>query len=105
MTRIPVALAAAALAAFLMPVAQAQSIPVDCSPHAEVTTKLETQYGEVLVGMGLAGSSLFEVYASKKGTFTVLLTRPGMKGLTCIQGAGTDFVLTGNEYPKKENPA
>jgi len=99
------ALAAAALAAFLMPVARAQSIPVVCRPHAEITTKLATQYGEVLVGMGLAGAALFEVYASAKGTFTVLLTRPGMKGLTCIQGAGTDFVLTGNEYPKKEKPA
>jgi len=105
MTRIPAALAAAALAAFFMPVAQAQLIPVVCRPHAEITTKLEKQYGEVLVGMGLSGEALFEVYASAKGTFTVLLTRPGMKGLTCIQGAGTDFVWTGNEYPKKEKPA
>lgn len=101
MTRIPAALAAAALAAFLMPVAQAQSIPVVCRTHDEITTKLEKQYGEVLVAMGLAGSSLFEVYASSKGSFTVLLTRPEMKGLSCIQGAGTDFTLTGNKYPKK----
>jgi len=99
------ALAAAALAAFLMPVAQAQSIPVVCRPHADITTKLASQYGEVLVAMGLAGSSLLEVFASSKGTFTILLTRPEMKGLSCIQGAGTDFVLTGNEYPKKEKPA
>ena len=95
------ALAAAALAAFLMPVAQAQSIPVVCRPHADITTKLASQYGEVLVAMGLAGSSLLEVFASSKGTFTILLTRPEMKGLSCIQGAGTDFVLTGNKYPKK----
>jgi hypothetical protein len=79
---------------------QAQSIPVVCQPHADVTAKLEKQYGEVLIAMGLAGTALFEVYASAKGTFTVLLTRPEMRGLTCIQGAGTDFILTGNEYPK-----
>ena len=80
---------------------QAQSVPVVCRPHAEITAKLEQKYGEVLIAMGLAGRALFEVYASEKGTFTVLLTRPEMKGITCIQGAGTDFTLTGNKYPKK----
>jgi len=86
---------------FLVFSVQAQGIPVVCKPHADITSKLKKQYGEVLIAMGLAGSSLFEVYASSKGTFTVLLTRPEMKGLSCIQGAGTDFVLTGNKYPKK----
>ena len=86
-------------------VVHAQGIPVVCKPHADITSRLETRYGEVLVAMGLAGSALFEVYASSTGTFTVLLTRPGMQGLTCIQGVGTDFTLTGNEYPKKEKAA
>ena len=81
--------------------AYAQGIPVVCRPHAEITAKLEKKYGEVLIAMGLAGRALFEVYASEKGSFTVLLTRPEMKGVTCIQGAGTDFTLTGNKYPKK----
>jgi|TARA_R110002072_G_scaffold176228_1_gene332132 hypothetical protein len=81
-------------------VAQAQSVPAICQPHGVVKEKLERQYGEVLVAMGLAGTALFEVYASEAGTFTVLLTRPEMRGLSCIQGAGQDFILTGNEYPK-----
>jgi hypothetical protein len=101
------ALAAAALAAFLMPAAQAQPTPMVCQPHAAVTDKLLRQYGEVLVAMGLAGSALFEIYASSRGTFTVLLTRPEMAGLSCIQGVGTDFTLTGNAFPeaKKGKPS
>jgi hypothetical protein len=99
MTRIPAVLAAAALAAFLMPVAQAQPTPVVCQPHGAVKAKLLRQYGEVLVARGLAGSSLLEIFASASGTFTILLTRPEMQGLACIQGVGQDFNLTGNEYP------
>ena len=84
---------------------QAQSIPVVCKPHEALEAKLKKDYGEIRVAMGLAGSSLFEVYASAEGTFTVLLTRPEMKGLSCIQGAGTDFVLTGKKFPKKGKPS
>ena len=84
---------------------QAQSIPVVCEPHEALEAKLKKDYGEIRVAMGLAGSSLFEVYASAEGTFTVLLTRPEMKGLSCIQGAGTDFVLTGKKFPKKGKPS
>jgi|TARA_R110000824_G_scaffold308833_3_gene496257 hypothetical protein len=101
MTRVA-ALAAAALAAFLMPVAQAQQSPVVCQPHGAVKAKLLRQYGEILVARGLAGgTALLEIYASRSGSFTVLLTRPEMRGLTCIQGAGQDFALTGNKYPPK----
>jgi hypothetical protein len=92
--------AAAFIFLLLGSVAYAQPTPVLCQPHGVVKEKLERQYGEVLVAMGLAGTALFEVYASEAGTFTVLLTRPEMRGLSCIQGAGQDFILTGNEYPK-----
>lgn len=97
-------LTAAALAAFLMPVApaQAQLIPVICQPHKLVADKLLKEFDEVLVAHGLAGSRLLELYASRDGTFTVLLTRTD--GLTCIQGAGTNFILTHNEYPKRGKP-
>ena len=83
---------------------QAQSIPVVCKPHEALEARLRRDYGEIRVAMGLAGSSLFELYASAEGTFTVLLTWPDMKGLSCIQGVGTDFVLTGKKFPKKGSP-
>ena len=90
---------------FLAGTVPAQSIPVICEPHEALEAKLKKDYGEIRVAMGQAGSSLFEVYASAEGTFTVLLTRPEMKGLSCIQGAGTDFVLTGKKFPKKGKPS
>jgi len=94
--------AAALIFIFMVTAVQAQPIPTVCQPHGSVKEKLEREYGEVLVAMGLAGSALFEVYASAKGTFTVMLTRPDMNGLSCVQGAGTDFTFTGNAFPDTE---
>ena len=95
------ALAAAALAAFLMPAAEglAQPTPMVCQPHQAIKAKLLREYGEVLVARGVASTALIEIFASRSGTFTILLTRPEMRGLSCIQGVGSDFVLTGNDYP------
>ena len=99
MTRALAALTVAALmAAFLMPIVQAQQ-PTICQPHAEVNRTLLDRYQEVVIAMGLAGNALFELYASKSGTWTVVVTRPSMNNLPCIQGTGTDLQLTGNKYP------
>ena len=100
-------LAAIAIALFMATSALAQQqIPLVCQPHAQIKKELVEKYSEVLVAMGLAGSALFELYASETGTFTVVLMRPQMQGLACIQGAGTDFVLTGNKLPPpKADPA
>ena len=108
MTRaLAIAAAAALMAAFLMPTAQAQQpMPLVCQPHAKIKQELNEKYNEVLVAMGLAGRSLLEIYAGKSGGFTIVLMRPEMGGLACIQGAGTDFVLTGNKFPPaKADPA
>ena len=85
-------------------------IPTICQPHSKIKEFLEKKNFEVLVAQGLAGNSLFQLYANKKGEWTVLIMRPQMQGLACIQGAGTAFELTGNEYPeipkkKKGDPA
>jgi hypothetical protein len=95
-----VILAVSVLFLVLTGVVQAQTTPVVCQPNQVLTEKLRIKYGEILVARGFAGSALFEVFASRAGSFTVLLTRPERPNLTCIQGAGTDFILTGNEYPK-----
>ena len=98
MTRLAALTAAAVLAAFLMPAAKAQQMPLVCQPHARIAAHLLKEFREVVVANGVAGSALLEVFASEKGTWTVVVTRPSM-GLACVQGTGTDFNLTGNKFP------
>ena len=111
MTRLVAALIASLMLAFFTPAAMAQSIPTICQPHAKIKEFLEKKNFEVLIAQGLAGSTtLFQLFANKKGQWTILILRQQMQGLACIQGAGSDFELTGNEYPeipekKKGDPA
>ena len=110
MTRLAAALIASLMLAFFTPAVLAQSIPTICQPHNKIKEFLEKKNFEVLIAQGLAGNSLFQLYANAKGQWTVLIMRPQMQGISCIQGAGTAFELTGNEYPvmpkkKKGDPA
>ena len=110
MRHLVAALIASSMLAFFTPAVLAQSIPTICQPHNKIKEFLEKKNFEVLIAQGLAGNSLFQLYANAKGQWTVLIMRPQMQGISCIQGAGTDFQLTGNEYPvmpkkKKGDPA
>ena len=110
MTRLAAALIASLMLAFFTPAALAQSIPTICQPHSKIKEFLEKKNFEVLIAQGLAGNSLFQLYSNRRGEWTILLLRPQMQGLACIQAAGTAFELTGNEYPvmpkkKKGDPA
>ena len=97
MTRLYVLAAAALMAVFFMP-AQAQQMPIVCQPHSKISAHLLQAFREVVVVTAVAGSALFELYASKSGTWTVVVTRPSM-GLACIQGTGTGLEFTGAEFP------
>ena len=100
MTRLAVLAAAALVAAFLMPAAKAQqSMPVVCQPHSKISAHLRKAFSEVVVVTGIAGSALLEVFASEKGTWTIVITRPSMNNLACVQGTGTGFEFTGAEFP------
>ena len=110
MRHLVAALIASSMMAFFTPAVLAKSIPTICQPHNKIKEFLEKKNFEVLIAQGLAGNSLFQLYANAKGQWTVLIMRPQMQGISCIQGAGTDFQLTGNEYPvmpkkKKGDPA
>ena len=110
MKHLAAALIASLTLAFFTPAVLAQSIPTICQPHNKIKEFLEKKNFEVLIAQGLAGNSLFQLYANAKGQWTVLIMRPQMQGLACIQGAGSDFELTDNEYPeipekKKGDPA
>lgn len=106
MIRLAAALIASITLAFFTPAAWGQGMPLICQPHHKLKTFLNEKQQEVLIGHGLAGSALFELYANREGQWTVLITRPDMNGVSCIQGAGTDFALTGNKFPPpKGDPA
>jgi len=105
MTRALAAVAAALMAAFLMPAQAQQQMPVVCRPHDNIANTLEKKFNEVVVVTGLAGQALFELFASEEtGTWTVVVTRPSMNNLACIQGTGTAFSFTNIEplAPKKK---
>jgi hypothetical protein len=98
--------AIAALALFLATSAYGQGMPLICQPHAKIKAFLTEKQQEVLIGHGLAGSALLELYANREGQWTILIMRPDMAPIACIQGAGTDFALTGNKFPPpKADPA
>ena len=101
-------LAVIAVALFLATSALAQQMPVVCQPHDKISSYLEKKFNEIVVVTGLAGEALFELFASESGTWTVLITRPSMNNLSCVQGTGTAFSFTGIEFPppeKKGDPA
>jgi hypothetical protein len=80
-----------ALTAFLLigftPQSLAAQGQVMCGKRGDVIAKLENKFSETRVSIGLANSgAVIEVYASKAGTFTVLVTRPD--GRTCLVAAG-----------------
>ena len=102
-------LAAIVVALFMATSAVAQQMPVVCQPHDKIASYLEKKFNEAVVATGLAGSdALLELFASANGTWTVLVTRPSMNNLACVQGTGTAFSFTGIEFPppeKKGDPA
>ena len=105
MTRLAVI---AALALFLATSAYGQGMPLICQPHHKIKEFLTEKQKEGVVAQGLAGNSLFQLFANARGDWTVLILRPDMNGVACIQGAGTGLELTGNSYPemeKKGDPA
>ena len=107
MTRLFAIFSFISLLVFLMVRPALSQMPTICQPYNKIKEFLEKKNFEVLVAQGLAGNSLFQLYANKKGEWTVLIMRPQMQGVACIQGAGTNLELTGNEFPdpkKKGDP-
>lgn len=58
-----------------------------CGERAKIVEQLKNQYGEVLVGRGLAANNtLLEVFASASGTWTALASNAS--GMSCLSSAG-----------------
>lgn len=61
-----------------------------CGPRAEIVQVLTGKYREQIIGQGIVNDgAAIEIYASDKGTFTVLAAFG--RGLACIVAAGKNF--------------
>lgn len=71
-----------------------------CSKHDDIVEKLKGKFQEKQLGYGLIGDkAIMEFFASKKGSWTIIVTRSN--GISCVVAAGTDWEKTievaGNE--------
>ena len=65
----------------------AGSRPMPCAAHDDMVTFLEKRYKELPRALGLVSTSgLMEIYVSKNGTWSILMTTT--KGKSCIIAAG-----------------
>ena len=78
--------AAAFVASFLFVSIQSAEAAV-CTQRKEFTSFLSKKYKELPKAVGLVSNKGFmEVYVSKKGTWSILMTNP--KGISCLIAAG-----------------
>ena len=85
---------AAVLAAFLLGVgcAKAQAPITLCLDRDAVVRDLKEKYGEVRVAVGVSRTgALLEVFASRSGSWTVLLTAPN--GPACVAATGMSWEM------------
>ena len=69
-----------------------------CGKRDEMVKSLFSQYHEQPRAMGLANpTSIIEIFTSKAGTWTILLSRPD--GASCIVSAGESW----EDIPPTEN--
>ncbi len=76
------------LAAILFaPAAAAKPV---CGSHQSVSEKLKKSYTEAPISMGVTSAgAIVEVFASPKGSWTLVVTRPN--GMSCLIAAGQDW--------------
>lgn len=66
---------------------QAQQV---CGKRADIVNRLDSGFSEQPRSAGLAADgNLVEVFASEKGTWTIIYTKPG--GLTCLVAVGDNW--------------
>ena len=75
-----------------------------CLPHEEAIARLQRDYGETAQGLGLGnrGQSVVELFTSRTGSWTILVTRTN--GLSCITASGENWTPTETEIPQMAPP-
>ncbi len=76
-----------------------------CLPHEEAIARLQRDYGETAHGLGLGnrGQSVMELFTSKTGSWTILITRTD--GLSCIAASGENWTVMEGATAAFEEPA
>ena len=81
------AIAAAVAMMVVATPSMAQSV---CGKHADIVKRLNSGYAEHRSSAGIAANgNLVEVFASKKGNWTIIFTKPG--GMTCLMAVGENW--------------
>tara|TARA_R100000781_G_scaffold18611_5_gene14429 strand:- start:6155 stop:6442 length:288 start_codon:yes stop_codon:yes gene_type:complete len=77
--------------------ASAQNI---CAKREEVVERLWNRWQEVLTANGLTNDNqLVEVFVSKKGSWTIIISDPS--GKSCVASAGQNWTLREPKEPKR----
>lgn len=76
--------------------------PAACALRDVLAARLETKYGEAVLGRGLtAEGAMVEIWASPgTGTWSIVVTSPA--GLACLLGAGTDWSVIAPPKPDRK---
>jgi hypothetical protein len=70
-----------------------------CGKRTDFVGVMAKKYNETPKSVGIAaGGSLFEIYTSPEGTFTVLISKPG--GISCVVAAGNSFENVPQDFRK-----
>jgi len=88
MTRSTLTAIAAVIA--MMVVATPSIAQTVCGKRADIVERLSSGYEEQQSSAGIAANgNLVEVFASKKGNWTIIFTQPG--GITCLMAVGENW--------------
>jgi len=99
MTRSTFTAIAAALA--ILVVATPSIAQTICGKRADIVERLSSGYEERKNSAGIAANgNLVEVFASKKGNWTIIFTKPG--GLTCLMAVGENWQIIMDPFRKKK---
>lgn len=80
----------AAIAAILLTTTPAHA-EIQCATHDQAVASLDAKYGERQVVRGLDDRGvMIEIFASPKGTWTMVIVRPDMT--TCVLATGVGFM-------------
>lgn len=73
-----------------------------CAPRGELVRGLAGKFHETPVAIGtISGELIMEMFASTKGTWTILVTNN--HGMSCIASAGENFELQALKAPGSES--
>jgi len=97
MKRLGIALIIALLPAILIPAHKANAAMV-CAKRSDVIKRLKQRFDERPTSVGIVGENLLELYTSKQGSFTVVITRAD--GVSCLVLAGQNWRRVKQKTPQ-----